>query len=153
MESFCLTYFTKFMVILVLVILWNQKTDVWLNQGLPGHDTTKDLEVTSIQNSPWSQENSKQAIYAEVLPSIDTYNLPYQPQTRPSASQVGTRSRAPRLSPNQAQTAPSGEKAPEQMKPLPEVFLMPWVISIKKHVPTCGIKLGAQVWHKHDLSQ
>lgn len=111
------------------------------------------LEVTSIQNSPWSQENSKQAIYAEVLPSIDTYNLPCQPQAQASPSQVGTHSRALRLSPNQAQTVPSGEKAPEQMKPLPEIFLMPWVISVKQHVPTCGIKLGAQLWHKHDLSQ
>lgn len=38
------------------------------------------------------------------------------------------------------------------MKPLPEVFLMLWVISVKQHVTTCGLNLGAQLWHKHDLS-
>lgn len=111
------------------------------------------LEVASIQNSPWSQENSKQAICAEVLPSTAMYNLPQQAQTQTSASQVGTHSRAQRLNPNQAWTALSQEEAPEKVKQQPEIFVMPFICSVKQHVPTCGTKLGAQLWHEHDLSQ
>lgn len=84
-ESFCLTHFTKLMVILVFVTLLNQKTEVYGSRS-PWSWHSKGLEVTSTQNSPWIQENSKQAIYAEVLPSTAIYNLPYQAQTQASAS-------------------------------------------------------------------